>query len=500
MTIAESYQAVLRAALLGTARAELDPALLKLAEELQLPLGNNSPEQLLQISSTLDRLRRTSLSASASQGSEVTLGQEPPTASPKTTAGLQLILDGLYPDAFRECLELLINHQSRPADHQLPAILELLQSRQEVGWPQAILADLGPRASWLAAQHPEWQELLPVENPATQWKRLRTGADLANLLRRWRASSAAEALAALASRWSDFNPSQQARILPALQQGLSDADQDFLLAALVPRRKEVRRAATRLLLQLREETTLSYFSALIANWLEMGQGRIEIQATGPTKTLLETYGMYEARKAPSLVLLEQLPPSLWQELTDTTPFEFVNRLATSPSRANDYLPPLAQACLTYADYDTLEAIILVLIIFDHDRDYWPKRLLQTFAQLPKPQFEQLIETAMDRVERVARPTGLLHHLALSVPHPWPERLSRNLLSLLLDQFEITRRHYLPMNAAQWRPLAYRAPVELFDHFRKQLRTATERPDNGGRLATQILQIMNFRVALHNSFP
>ena len=473
MSISDYYQAVLRAALLGTARADLDPSLLELADRLQLSLGTTSAERLLQLSSTLDRLDRTSLPPTGPELPTIDLGTELPPTSPKATAGLQLILDGLYSDALGEYLNLLEEHQLRPADHQLATLLQLAYDRKGSNQTKDILRLIGPRGRWLASQHPEWRELLPVQNPEELWKRLRTAADLAELLRRWRALDPAAALAALTSRWPDLNPTQQARVLPALEEVLSLDDQDFLLAALFPRRKEVRRAATLLLLQLREPTTLSHFSNLIADWLEMDERHIEIKATGPTKTLLEPYGMYEARKAPGLVLLEFLPPSLWQELTDTSPFEFVNRLASGPSKANDYLPPLAQAARTYADYDTLAAIILVLILFDHDRDYWPKRLLQTFESLPKAQFEQLVENAMDRVERVVRPSGVLHYVALSVPHPWPERLSKNLLLQLLDQFEITRRHYLPMNAAQWRPLAYRSPVQLFDHFRMQLRMATE---------------------------
>jgi hypothetical protein len=110
---------------------------------------------------------------------------------------------------------------------------------------------LGARGRWLIAQNPEWTaKFSAVADDAVAlelaWN---TGSppQRAAALRAMRAADPSAALASLQSGWAQEPPENRAALLPALETGLSLADEPFLETALDDKRKEVRFAARELL-------------------------------------------------------------------------------------------------------------------------------------------------------------------------------------------------------------------------------------------------------------
>ncbi|MEL6391796.1 MAG: DUF5691 domain-containing protein [Bacteroidota bacterium] len=480
------------------------PDLAELTEKLGFELPEEPAEALLQLLPVLDRLDRIELpplwndrtsgdmdqDQTTSYATDFTESEKPPAPAPMGKA-LDLILNGTYRAAEHEYIRVLKSSGFRPPDRLLPQLLA--RALQSTGGERTQLLDIiGPRGRWLASLHPDWSSLFLPEDPTSVWKRLHLPADMAAFMTIWRQADPDAARKALATRWPDLDGSRQARLMETLSTGLSDEDVPFLLAALGPRRRLVRREATRLLLQIGEPHTTDHFTSLVAESFQLDGHRIVIDLPKPIKDRLEPYGLYEARSSTITVLLEHLPPRLWWELPDLEPFQFINRLLLGPNQAKELLPPLAKACVFYNDQAGLVAISKMVLRFDLQYTAWPKSLMSSLAQVGENQFYELSDWALDQLERALHSTSFMSFLSRQVPYAWSDRLSRASLRMLLEDIELSKLRFQNPSSKFWLPLAYRASVGLFPEFQRELYDATIQYGETSKLATKILQIMSFR--------
>ncbi|MEM6397204.1 MAG: DUF5691 domain-containing protein [Bacteroidota bacterium] len=505
MSGSNTYQILLQSAILGTARAPLPESVSKLAQGMGLEAVEDPAEQILQLLPILDRLERTSqpekLKPPPGVAGENTKGtiakaidfsdRELPPAPAKMSKALDLILDGPYAPCIHEYIRVIKKSGFRPPDRLLPKLLGLAINSEPEGRDE-ILQLAGPRGRWLAGFHADWSALYLPGEPEAEWKRLHLPADQAALMSLWRAADPVAAREALIASWPNLDGSRQARLLESLSVGLNESDGTFLQSTLKPRRRQVRRQATRLLLKLAEATTTDHFTQLIAESLQIKEHRLKIDLPKPTKERLEPYGLYEARGLTIAILLEHLPPHLWWELPDLEPFQFVNRLVAGPREAKDLLPPLAKACVYHDDQAGLEAIAKMVLRFDLSIDSWPKSLMRSLSQVDEPRFHLISDWALDQLERALHASSFLSFLSRAVPYAWSDRLSRASLRALAEELELSRMHYRGLSSKHWLPLAYRALIHLFPEFQRELREATTQYGEAGKLATKMLQTMSFR--------
>jgi hypothetical protein len=140
----------------------------------------------------------------------------------------------------------------------LPALLDA--AARTVALRPAVRATLGSRGRWLAGQRAEWRRIADLAAGAGP-----TPDDAADDARAWETGSRAERVAyltalreheplaareLLAAGWSRETAEERARLLAVLSGGLSQADEEFLEAALDDRAAGVRAAARALLSQL----------------------------------------------------------------------------------------------------------------------------------------------------------------------------------------------------------------------------------------------------------
>lgn len=501
----DSYQTLLQAAILGTARAPLHESVSKIAEDLGLQTTEDPAELILQLLPILDRLDRTSLPEKAHEDVQASdqksedlnpsfvgfQDRELPPAPVKMSKALDLILDGIYRAALLEYIRVLKDSEVRAPDRLLPKLLNIAANTNAKARYQ-ILDIVGPRGRWLAGLNDDWSALFLPSKPLSSWNRLHLPTDLAAFLRLWRAADPKAAREALMARWPDLDGSRQLRLLESFAIGLSPDDIPFLLSTLEPRRRQVRKEATKLLLKIGESSTTDNFTSLLAESLQVEEYRLKIELPKPLKNRLEPYGLYEARGWASTILLENLPPKLWWELPDLEPFQFVNRLVSGPREAKDLLPPLAKACTYYNDQAGLEAIAKMVLRFDLSFDAWPKGLMNNLIQVDESRFHLISDWALDQLERALHANSFLSFLSRAVPFAWSDRLSRASLRVLAEELELSRMHYRSLSSKYWLPLAYRAPIHLFPEFQRELREATTQYGESGKIATKMLQVMSFR--------
>ncbi|MET9620944.1 MULTISPECIES: DUF5691 domain-containing protein [unclassified Streptomyces] len=149
-------------------------------------------------------------------------------------------------------------HGYRAPASALPALLDAARARTDLR-PQA-LALAGPRGLWLAGLNPEWRFALrgtggagvalpdagDDEGVRTLWDE-GLFAERVALLASVRAKDPARGLELLRSTWAAERAEDRLMFLDSLRAGLSDADEEFLEAALADRSRNVRSTAAELL-------------------------------------------------------------------------------------------------------------------------------------------------------------------------------------------------------------------------------------------------------------
>ncbi|MGW3556677.1 DUF5691 domain-containing protein [Streptomyces sp. NPDC000963] len=154
-------------------------------------------------------------------------------------------------------LALADEHGYKAPPAALPALLDAARARTDLRAPALRFA--GPRGLWLARLNPEWRfalrgtgtaGALPSPGDAEAVRALWDEglfAERVALLTAVRAEDPAAGLALLASTWAAERAEDRLMFLDSLRAGLSDADEEFLEAALGDRSRNVRATAAELL-------------------------------------------------------------------------------------------------------------------------------------------------------------------------------------------------------------------------------------------------------------
>ncbi|NET33215.1 MAG: hypothetical protein F6K19_14545 [Cyanothece sp. SIO1E1] len=194
-----------------------------------------------------------------------------------------------YPEVMPELLMLLAVAGQRVPAQLLPKLLHLGQQHAKLR-PQ-IVAVLGQRGYWLAAQNPAWSygqglalnDFSPT-SPEFQaiWQQ-GSRSQRAMLLQQWRQLQPDAARAALEAVWASELAKDRETLMAGLATHLSLADEPFLAQALGDRAQGVRKLAVELLLQLPESGLCQRMAQRAQSWVQLqDQGTtLKIEVTLP---------------------------------------------------------------------------------------------------------------------------------------------------------------------------------------------------------------------------
>lgn len=485
-----------RSLLLGTHRRALPEELTKVFPLLGIDQELPPNEQLLEAVGLLDRLRRTELPTPIS-GADTLAPEEAADSrqlSPKAARALELALGPTYQMALREFLRLMREKKILVPPHLIVKVLESATTLLRAGQPVLagqFLGLTGNRGAWLAEQHPEWSALLPPANFAPGYAKLMMPSEKAAWLRRWRAKDPEGARLALVAEWDSLTPKQQETLLGALKVQLSAADIPLLQSALGPRRKDVRRLATRLLLQLGEPTVKELFLEMAGSWLTVSENGLKLSADPDHLPILQDHGLYDKKLGPEASLLANLPPSWWATLSNRSPLDTFSRLLVGQK---NWLPALLDAIIFYDRPEDRLALCRYLLQLNVPQTELTKKTHELYELLSQEEYTILCNWAQKHVEQVYRNGSVLRQISLQLPYPWPDVFCKLLLREFTDQLNTRRAYYGFVPNAAWKLLPYRMDVKLFPWLRQQLYAATDRSDQLGSVATKILQVMSFRKA------
>jgi len=166
-----------------------------------------------------------------------------------------------------------VERQSLRLPHLLlPRLLDLALRKKPLRRP--ILAVAGERGEWLAAQHPQWQELLQDmpskqdgELKTTDWE-LGNTQDRRVYLRQLRKIDNKQAMQLLQDTWKQESAKDRVALLNCLEIALNKQDEAFLETCLQDKSKEVRLTAASLLAQLPDSQFSQRTLKRLKQWLQ----------------------------------------------------------------------------------------------------------------------------------------------------------------------------------------------------------------------------------------
>ena len=199
-------------------------------------------------------------------------------------------------------------------------------------------------------------------------------------------------------------------------------------------------------------------------------------------------------KAPQTLpqlLLEVLPPASWGAWIDVPQQTFWVGLDPLQLRG------LTRAFITYDDRNTRLAFTEFLLR-ESPQSFQIDLIAELASLLTREDVDGLFEGLLNREKNALRLCGLPRTLALHSRYPWSERLSRAMVTRLLEDLRSRQLDYATQRelADDWKRATPRLDVHLFPWLRQQLHTTTERYDAFGKLAVDLLQTTAFRQQLH----
>ncbi|NWJ95566.1 MAG: hypothetical protein HXX20_07265 [Chloroflexi bacterium] len=352
---------------------------------------------------------------------------------------LRQMLDGQYrdgqPEVLPEWLEALAKAKQHIPEELLPDLLTLGQTQASLR--EAIVAVIGKRGYWLAAQNPDWS-YVSAEEAELVWQ---TGSSAARrlLLKRLRATQPELAREWLISTWKQEKAEDATAFLSAFQVGLSMADEPFLEEALDSRRKEVRLAAADLLARLPESRLVQRMVARVQALLKPGLS--DDRKTYFNLTLPDTCDKAMLRdgiepKPPYQQasrnvgekgwwveqMLAAIPPSLWTQSWGKTP-AILLKLAQRSEWQQVLVGGWSKATLRYQDVEWARVLLNNHYTSDEDE------IEELFQILPPERREELVLERLQTKDKASNSIGERHIVTLLgyCRHQWSSNLAGTVL-------------------------------------------------------------------------
>ena len=343
---------------------------------------------------------------------------------------LALMLDGEFREVLPEWLTAMSDAHKRVPEEHLPALLDL--GRDEPSLRRLILAVLGKRGEWLAAQNSDWS-YATQRDEKNVWE---TGdrQERLLLLDHLRTTDPNAVRELLATTWSQESAKDRVAFLETFAINLNAGDEPFLNEALHDRSVEVRRVARALLARLPSDFSrrlkrlanqvLSFKKPLI------GKARIEvalpedpiewlkandIEIDNPPRTAAKSVGPkgWALKEMISLI-----PTSHWIELWQKSPIEII-RAGDESEWRESFAEGFVAAAQRNRDPDWIEALISYT---STDPKHTP--LTELAAYLPAARLEALTLNSLKLESGGLSDTHLALQFLRVHRSAWSDQLSR----------------------------------------------------------------------------
>jgi hypothetical protein len=363
---------------------------------------------------------------------------------------LGLLLRGLHPHLLESWLRQAHAHGLRVPHAHLPAMLDLGMHKAPLR--AALMPLLDKRGKWLVAQNPLWAERYGIagEDINVQWN-VGNPVERACALRAMREADPARALSALQAEWANELPESRANLLPCLEVKLSLNDEVFLESALDDKRKEVRTEAQTLLAALPGsqlvQRCIERLGSLVRfkkKFLLALQVDVELPQNCDKGMIRDGIGVKSQAKLGEKAawlrdVVSRVPPGHWSQAWDVSPAAAIS-LMEKQEFGSALLSGVIEAAMRGVQCDpsaeTVEwyCALLCEAVAGNIKFDVPVYLMNAFSYLSSTVQEEQVrrwlaisDTNWDAGNNMV---DWIRQAANAANAPWPERISRLLLSRL----------------------------------------------------------------------
>jgi hypothetical protein len=418
-----------------------------------------------------------------------------PRCSPRAGEQLKLMLRGEYQELLPEWLACVAAARQRLQEELLPSILDLGVARFELS--EAILAVLGRRGRWLAAQSAEWRAILGFEDGSV-WED--GSIDQRRIyLEKFRRRDPAGARELLANAWEQESPKNRADLLQTLSDGLSPDDEPLLERALDDKWSMVRRTAADLLSRLPGSALVGRMRERATRHIDFknrARGMFEIEITLPEERGEEMIRDGIVKVPPHSQIgerawwlqqvLSAVPPSFWLQCSQRTINELL-KAAKKSEWSQVLLNGWSRAAVGFGDVEWIESLL------DISSDHLPAEGL--FAGLPPERQELIVGQLLNKASSWSS-IDQLYWCFKSCRHRWSERFSLEVVRGLSKYHEmyamrndIVSRNILTMCVCHIHPTVIPEAI-------KKMNSVAERLSNRASLLDHFLDMSQFRYRMH----
>ncbi len=363
-----------------------------------------------------------------------------PVCPPHIGHQLDQLLEGSQSALLPEMLDALAQSGCRVPEPLLPSLLEKGKKFSRIR--PSLLAVLGHRGRWLAAQNPEWRYASPeMESWAGLLAEWETAVPVQRqtLLRQLRNTQPEYGRQILEHTWKSNSGMVRHQIIKILETNLSLADEPFLEAALDDRNHLVRRTAADLLAKLptsRLAQRMIQHVAGVLTWTPHKERAITIrlpQTISPTmlRDGIPAFKPEQQTKMQSRLLTQMIgsvPLTYWCETWQKTPAEIVQAVLHSG------WPRTLTAAFSTAAIRQNEAAWAEALIFASQFNVSTGRLIPV---LPTETCFALMQQAAQQSTLLTRPNPLYIFLQ-HWPQPWSVAMGEFWLDLFAQHLQQTK--------------------------------------------------------------
>lgn len=441
------WSELVRMALLGGERSNLQPELKQKFEAYGIHTDAPFPDMMLESAALFNQIRKAAFPLETYQGilPPPIPETEGTACSSLSTAHLRAILNGRYGPALSEFIFHLSQNQKKIPAEALPDLFNASLQDQTL-W-ELLRPVIGKRGEWLLQQWPDWRSLAaPVDH--SKWP-MGSKEERLTFLSNLRKSDPAQALNLLKNEWNNLPAADKLSLLKTLEENISQKEEAFLEEKLDEGLKNVRLEAARLLACISTSALIDRLFVTLLDFIVVTDHSLtfEIPENLPESTLrdgifpIPMKGMKGGLKAAWLrQIVGRIPPERWSDLLDKDAESCLPFFANSSW--NDHLiPAIAEAILLHKDENWRHALMAYFLEHGNKFEVPVNTLKKIIQDLPPDAAAALAEDFLEKLPRIVENKSLFYLLITEHPYAWTDQVSITLVQNFKDWMRGARDNF-----------------------------------------------------------
>ncbi len=500
-----NWEELVKVALIGTDRSNLSEVTTKQLSGLGIDTSKEATQIILEGATLFSLMEKT---GSFPKPWDKAIPSKAPAekgtpCSKKSRNHLKLILRGNYPDLLPEFISHLVKNKKLLPLDLLPELLDESLSDHEL-WKELQDA-IGQRGNWLIHQNPTWQKLSFVPD-ISLWETGKRDQRL-QLLRYLREQNSKDAVSLIQSTWEQDDLQSKAKFVKALQINASKSDEPFLEHCLSNSRKEIRKAAAKVLAGIPDSKLCKRMFDQVVDLIDFRPSsakkkeKLKIKLPDELTDNMIMDGIdpssrwYKGGVKASRLgqMIATIPPQYWEDHFNKTSGEAL-KLFVKSEWSELSLQAISESTITYKNEAWAEEILLFWLDNFHKARWQHFNPIQLFNVLSPAVFNKIALININKKNSLVDEDEPLSLLLRSVHLPWQPTLSKTFIQIMQKWIAGETSKY--WNGWHLRPILKKAALytepKLFDQLVKGWSSQAPAWNSWRKEIESFLSVLKFR--------